>query len=76
LEFRILGPVEAWDEGRRLPLGGAKQRALLVALLLRPNEVVSADRLIDELWSEDSSGNAATALRVNVARLRFRRIPS
>ncbi len=70
MEFRILGPVEVWDKGRRRPLGGAKQRALLATLLLHANEVVSADRLIDDLWGEDSPENAATALRVNVSRLR------
>ena len=54
----------------RLQIGGAKQRALLAALLLHANEVVPGDRLIDELWGEDSPENAATALRVNVSRLR------
>jgi DNA-binding SARP family transcriptional activator len=39
-------------------------------LLLHPNEVVPADRLIDELWGEDSPEDAAAALRVNVSRLR------
>jgi DNA-binding SARP family transcriptional activator len=70
LEFRILGPFEAWDERRELSLGGPKPRALLALLLLRPNEVVPADRLIDELWGEDSPEDAAAALRVNVSRLR------
>ena len=50
MEFRILGPLEAWDGGRAVTLGGPKPRALLAALLLHANEVVSADRLIDELW--------------------------
>jgi DNA-binding SARP family transcriptional activator len=41
MEFRILGPLDALDdEGRRVDLGGHKQRALLAALLLRANEVV------------------------------------
>jgi DNA-binding SARP family transcriptional activator len=70
VEFRILGPLEAWDDGRRLPLGGVKQRALLAALLLHANEVVPGDRLIEELWGEDSSDTAATSLRVSVSRLR------
>ena len=39
-------------------------------LLLHANEVVAADRLIDELWGEHSSERAAGALRVNVSRLR------
>ena len=70
MEFRILGPLEVWDEGREVSLGGPKPRALLAVLLLHPNEVVPADRLIDELWGEDSPERAAAALRVNVSRLR------
>jgi DNA-binding SARP family transcriptional activator len=70
MEFRILGPLEVWDEGGEVSLGGRKPRALLALLLLHANEVVAADRLIDELWSEDSPGRAAAALRVNVSRLR------
>jgi DNA-binding SARP family transcriptional activator len=70
MEFRILGPLEAWDEGREVPVGGPKQRALLAVLLLHSGEVVPADRLIDELWGEDSPERGAAALRVNVSRLR------
>jgi DNA-binding SARP family transcriptional activator len=70
MEFRILGPLEVWDGGYEVSLGGPKPRALLAVLLLRPNEVVAADRLIDELWGEDSPERAAAALRVNVSRLR------
>jgi DNA-binding SARP family transcriptional activator len=70
MEFRILGPLEAWDEGGEVSLGGSKPRAVLAVLLLHANEVVSADRLIEELWGEDSPERAAGALRVNVSRLR------
>jgi DNA-binding SARP family transcriptional activator len=70
MKFRILGPLEVWDEGRELSLGGPKPRALLALLLLHLNEVVPADRLIDELWGEDSPQDASAALRVNVSRLR------
>jgi DNA-binding SARP family transcriptional activator len=70
MEFRILGPLEVWDGGGEVSLGGRKPRALLAVLLLHPNEVVSAERLIDELWGEDSRERAAAALRVNVSRLR------
>jgi DNA-binding SARP family transcriptional activator len=69
MEFRILGPLEVSDEGREVSLGGRKPRALLALLLLHPNEVAPADRLIDELWGDDTSEGAA-ALRVNVSRLR------
>ncbi len=70
MDFRILGPLEVWDDGGEVSLGGSKPRALLAGLLLRPNEVVPADRLIDELWGEDPPEDAAAALRVNVSRLR------
>ena len=70
MEFRILGPLEAWHEGREVSVGGPKPRALLAVLLLHANEVVPADRLIDELWGEDSPEDVAAALRVNVSRLR------
>ena len=59
MEFRILGPLEAWDGRQELPLGGPKPRALLALLLLHPNEVVATDRLIDELWGEESPERAA-----------------
>src|SRR6266540_1248267 len=70
MEFRILGPLEVWDGGGEVTLGGGKRRALLAVLLLHANEVVPADRLIEELWGADSPEHAADALRVNVSRLR------
>jgi DNA-binding SARP family transcriptional activator len=70
MEFRILGPLEAWHEGGEVSLGGRKPRALLTVLLLHPNEVVPADRLVDDLWGDEAPERAAAALRVNVSRLR------
>ena len=70
MEFRILGPLEAHEGGRPLPLGGEKQRALLAVLLLHANEVVSTDRLLDELWGDDPPAAGSTALRVRVSQLR------
>jgi YVTN family beta-propeller protein len=70
VEFRILGPLEVEDDGRVLPLGGAKQRALLALLLLHANEVVSRDRLIDDIWGERAPETAATALQGYVSGLR------
>src|SRR3954452_14848149 len=52
MEFRVLGPLEIVDGGRPIVLGAAKQRALLAILLLDANEIVSRDRLIDDLWGE------------------------
>src|SRR3954447_17174830 len=68
MDIRILGPLEAFDGDRPLALGGARQRALLVMLLLNAPRVVSTDRLIDELWTDDRG--AEKALQVAVSRLR------
>jgi DNA-binding SARP family transcriptional activator len=70
VEFRILGPLEVWHDGRPLRIGGAKERAVLVLLLLHANETVSADRLIDEVWSDDLPATAKKSLHVRVAGLR------
>src|SRR5215212_7771900 len=60
MEYRVLGPLEALGSAGPLPLGGAKQRALLALLLLNANHVVSRERLIDELWGEDPPETAVT----------------
>ena len=69
LEFRLLGPLEVLVGGRSVPVVGAKQRALLALLLVRANEVVPRDRLVDELWPE-SPRAADHALQMHVSRLR------
>jgi DNA-binding SARP family transcriptional activator/sugar lactone lactonase YvrE len=70
LEFRILGPLEALEDGHPVDLGGSRQRALLAILLLYAPDVVSRDRLIDGLWGESAPGTAGTALQVYVSQLR------
>jgi DNA-binding SARP family transcriptional activator len=71
VRYRVLGPVDAVDaDGRPLPLGGERPLALLAALLARPGEVVSSDRLAHLLWGDDQPDNPAAALHSQVARLR------
>jgi DNA-binding SARP family transcriptional activator len=70
MDFRILGPLEVLEDGRRLALAGSKARALLALLLLHANETVTSDRLIDELWGEHPPGGAAKTLQMHVSRLR------
>ena len=70
MEFRILGPLQALDEGRILPLGGAKQRSTLAVLLLGRNQVVSRDRLIDGVWGASPPPSAGSTLETYVSRLR------
>jgi DNA-binding SARP family transcriptional activator/ABC-type transport system substrate-binding protein len=70
VEFTVLGALAVSHEGRQVPLGSRKQRAVLAILLLRANEVVTPDALIDELWGEHPPPSAAHTLQVYVSRLR------
>lgn len=70
VEFRVLGPLEVARDGQPVPLGGSGARALLAALLLRANEPVASDRLIEELWGRRRQAPAANTLQVYVSRLR------
>ncbi len=69
MEFRILGPLQALSDGAPVDLGPHKQRSLLAFLLLSANRVVSTDRILEDLWGEDSAGKEK-ALWVHVSRLR------
>jgi ABC-type transport system substrate-binding protein/DNA-binding SARP family transcriptional activator/DNA-binding beta-propeller fold protein YncE len=70
LEFRILGPLEVVRGNGPLDLPAGKPRALLAVLLLHGGEVVSVDRLVDELWGERPPVTAAKNVQGYVARLR------
>jgi DNA-binding SARP family transcriptional activator/RecA/RadA recombinase len=70
VEFRLLGPLEAQDGERRVDLGRPKQRVLLAVLLVHANQVVSLDRLIEELWGEEPPPQAAASLQTYVSNLR------
>ncbi|MEA2134309.1 MAG: hypothetical protein QOC68_2218, partial [Solirubrobacteraceae bacterium] len=69
-EFRVLGALEAVDQGSRLALGGPKQKALLAVLLVHRGDPVSADRLIDALWGERAPPSAPKIVQGYVLRLR------
>src|SRR5436305_11961750 len=70
MEFRILGTLEVTDGARPLTPPRAKQRSLLGLLLLRANEVVASDELIEALWGEAPPGTAQKALHGHISALR------
>ena len=71
MRFGILGSFEvADDHGRDVALGGKRQRAVLAILLLHAGEVVSSDRLIDQLWGGRAPATAAHAIQVHISKLR------
>lgn len=72
MRFALLGPLAVTgDDGRHLDPAAARQRRLLLALLISRGESVSADRLIDVVWSDDQLPKDPSAtLRTYVTRLR------
>ncbi|PWR09833.1 transcriptional regulator [Micromonospora acroterricola] len=71
MQFGVLGPLAVTtDVGEPVVVPGTKVRALLADLLTNRNRVVSADRLIDDLWGDDAPANPAGALQVRVSQLR------
>jgi predicted ATPase/DNA-binding SARP family transcriptional activator len=72
MRFKVLGPLEVEGDDGSVPIVGQRLRALLTALLMRPNEVVATERLIDAVWGEDPPASPANALQQVVTRLRSR----
>ena len=70
VEFRILGDVEARADGRALDIGAARQRCVLVALLIDVNRPVPTDQLIDRVWSDELPHRARNSLAGYLSRLR------
>jgi DNA-binding SARP family transcriptional activator len=70
MEFRLLGPLEVVDAGVLVALPAAKQRALLAILVLHANEVVSGERLIEDLWDARPPISARKVLQTYVSKLR------
>jgi DNA-binding SARP family transcriptional activator len=67
-QFRVLGAVEAHVDGRAVDLGPARQRCVLVALLVDANHVVSVEQLMNRVWDGDLSKRGT--LYSHVSRLR------
>src|SRR6266542_3247475 len=70
MKLRIHGPLDLASDAGPFALDAPKQRALLGVLLLHPNEAVSSERLIDELWSERPPATATKVLQTYVSQLR------
>ena len=72
LEFLILGPLEVRRGDGAVNVGSSKQRALLGALLLHPNETVSTTRLADAIWGDRPPATAEKLVQGYVHALRKR----
>jgi DNA-binding SARP family transcriptional activator len=70
LDFQVLGPFEVLSGSRLVDLGPRKQRAVLCALAVNANRVVSLDRLIDDLWGEHAPSQVIGTLQAYISNLR------
>jgi DNA-binding SARP family transcriptional activator/tetratricopeptide (TPR) repeat protein len=71
VEFRILGPVEVYADGRALrPPARPQQNVVLAALLVDGDRPVPVDRLIDRVWGDDPPAQARRTLHTHVTRIR------
>ncbi|KES07384.1 regulator [Streptomyces toyocaensis] len=71
VRYRILGTTQALGpDGTVVPVGGARLRALLTVLALRPGRTVPVGLLVDEVWDGDPPADATGALQALVGRLR------
>ncbi len=70
VRLRVLGPIEAEVAGRPVDPGGPRQRAVLALLLVGRGEVVSVDRMIEQLWRGEPPPRAIASLQAYVSNLR------
>ncbi|MFI5729352.1 BTAD domain-containing putative transcriptional regulator [Kribbella sp. NPDC051587] len=70
VRFEILGPLRVTREQEELPLGPAKQQAVLATLLAAPNQVVPTARIIAAVWADEPPVNGTNVVQKYVAGLR------
>src|SRR5690349_3771443 len=70
MQIRLLGPMQVWQVGDPVALGGPRQRAVLAILALNANRTVALESLVGGLWGDRPSGGAANAVQVSISRFR------
>ncbi|MFE9244541.1 ATP-binding protein [Nocardiopsis sp. NPDC006938] len=71
MRFSLLGPLQVHDtSGAPLTIGGARLRALLALLLLRPGHHVSTAYLTEAIWGDAAPAASGNALQALASRLR------
>jgi DNA-binding SARP family transcriptional activator len=70
LTVGVLGPLEVRRDGRPLPVPSGKTTELLIRLALDAGQMVTAERLIEDLWGNDAVATARNTLQSKVSQLR------
>ncbi|MFD5393125.1 BTAD domain-containing putative transcriptional regulator [Streptomyces sp. NPDC127097] len=70
MRVQLLGRLEVHDADQLVPLEGPRQRTLLALLALHSGRAVSTDRILAEVWGEDSPSHPANTIQAQISRLR------
>ena len=70
VEIRLLGLVEVWAAGRRLPAGPPQQQTVLAALAVDAGRAVPVEQVIDRVWADAPPARARVAVAVRITHLR------
>lgn len=70
IEFQMLGPTEARQDGKTIPLSGARRRALVTRLLLDAGRAVSSEALLEDVWGDEAPLAAFATLQSHISQLR------
>ncbi|MFF7333628.1 BTAD domain-containing putative transcriptional regulator [Streptomyces sp. NPDC008150] len=70
IRLKVLGALECWDAGERIPLGGTKAERVLGFLLLSHGRTVPVNRLVEAVWGDRPPSTAAHQIRKTVSTLR------
>jgi predicted ATPase/DNA-binding SARP family transcriptional activator len=72
IRLDVLGPLEVTVDGEAVDIRRGIPRAILVALVVRAREVVSAGSLAELVWADAQPRNPVNALQLQVSYLRKR----
>lgn len=70
MKYAVLGPLELVSTAGPINIRGKRVRALLGILLMSSGQLVSIDRMIDDIWLDDPPRSAVENIRTYVYQLR------
>jgi predicted ATPase/DNA-binding SARP family transcriptional activator len=70
LSISVIGPIEVRRAGQLISVPAGKTSKLLVRLALDAGRPVRTDRLVEDLWGDDSSRTSRNTVQSKIAKLR------
>src|SRR5262245_38693061 len=70
MEVKVLGPLEAWENGRSVAPTASKPRQVFALLAVCAGELVTVSELIEELWGANAPRSAVQSVQTYILRLR------